>query len=383
MYLDLPRVRLHYRLEGPPDAPVVVLSSSLGTDLGMWDGVAQVLAGSLRVLRYDTRGHGGSATPPGPWSIADLAGDVVALLDALEIPTASFCGLSLGGMTGMWLATHHPQRLERLVLCCTSAQLGPAQAWRDRAAAVRAGGMRAVAEPVVARWFTEGFPAAHRGELDRVRVMLLSSDPEGYARCCEAIAEMDQRADLASVAAPTLVLGGLEDQATPPEHSRLIAQAVPGARLVLLPGAAHLAVVERPGVAARVVATHLGVGGDPAQAGLQMRRAVLGAEYVEAALAQAGPLAEFQEFVTEHAWAAVWTRPGLDLPTRSRLTLALLVARGMWAELELHLRAALRLGLTEDDLLEVLLHAAVYCGMPAANHAVAVARRVLVEAGTL
>jgi 3-oxoadipate enol-lactonase len=250
---------LHHRLDGPEGAPVMMLSNSLGTALDMWDEPLPALARHFRVLRYDQRGHGRSPAPPGPYTIAELAGDALELLDRLGLERVSFCGASLGGMTGMWLAINAPGRVERLALCCTSAHLPPRENWTDRAATVRAQGMEAVAEAQLERWFTPAL-AQFRPELvERTRRTLLATPPEGYAGCCEAIGAHDLRAELDSIRAPTLVLAAADDPATPPEHGRLIAEAVDGARFVMLKGARHLAAVERTEDFVRAVLGHLTV----------------------------------------------------------------------------------------------------------------------------
>jgi 3-oxoadipate enol-lactonase len=246
----------HHVLTGPADAPVLMLGNSLGTTLSMWDGVAGALGDRFRLLRFDHRGHGGSAVPGGPYELADLGRDALALLDALGLDRVNYCGLSLGGMVGMWLAVHAPRRLDRLALCCTSAWLPPAEGWRERAARVRAGSTAAVADMVLGRWFSDGWPAGHPAEVRRARAMLLSIPPEGYAGCCEAIAGMDLRPDLPGIATDTLVVAGANDAATPPAHGEAIAAAVPRARLVVLPRPAHLAAVEEPGALAALLLDH-------------------------------------------------------------------------------------------------------------------------------
>ncbi|GAA4358246.1 3-oxoadipate enol-lactonase [Angustibacter luteus] len=250
--------RLHVVQDGRADGPPLLLGSSLGTTGVMWQPQVDRLAEAWRVVRYDHRGHGGSDVPAGPYSLDDLGGDVLALLDRLEIERTSYVGLSLGGMVGMWLAMHAPQRIDRLVLVCTSARLGPAQGWRDRAHAVLDGGMAAVADPVVARWFTPGFAAVQPHVVAAARADLLAVPPVGYAGCCEAIAAMDLLADLPRISAPTLVIAAADDPATPPEHARAIVSAVPGARLALLDDAAHLANLEQPDAVTRLVLDHLG-----------------------------------------------------------------------------------------------------------------------------
>jgi 3-oxoadipate enol-lactonase len=241
-------VELNYELGGVEGAPVIVFTGSLGTDLTMWRPQSDRLGARFRMLRYDVRGHGRSAVPPGPYSIADLGSDLVALLDRLGIERAALCGLSIGGMISMWVAARHPERVERLVLCCTSALLGPASAWHERVAAVRAGGIESIADAVLARWFTPAFASEHPEVIQRMRAQLIATPAEGYIGCCEAIAAMDLTGDLPSIAAPTLVLAGEQDQATPPEHGRRIADLIPGARFQTLSPAAHIATVERPDV---------------------------------------------------------------------------------------------------------------------------------------
>lgn len=248
---------LHHVLEGPASAEVVVLSNSLGTTLRMWDPQAAALAGSSRVLRYDTRGHGRSPVPQPPYTLADLGADLIALLDRHGIGRASLCGVSLGGMVSMWVAAHAPERVERLVLCSTSALLGPPEAWAERAALVRRCGMEAVADTVVARWFTPAFAATEPDVVAGIRADLAAAPPEGYAACCEVVGAMDLRADLGSIRAATLVVGAEHDPSTPPEHARAIAAGITGARLVVLPQGAHLVNLETPAAVTALILEHL------------------------------------------------------------------------------------------------------------------------------
>jgi 3-oxoadipate enol-lactonase len=248
---------LHDELTGPAGAPVLVLGSSLGTTGAMWRPQLADLHRHFRVLRYDHLGHGGSAVPPGPYSIELLGAHLVDLLDELGLARVHYGGLSLGGMVGMWLAAHHPDRVDRLALLCTSAYLPPASGWLDRAAAVRGPGLASIADVVVGRWFTPGFAQREPSTVDEYARLLVSTPPEGYASCCEAIAGMDLRAELAGIRAPTLVLAGDRDPATPAEHGALIADGIPGARLELVPGAAHLANVEQPAAVTRRLLAHL------------------------------------------------------------------------------------------------------------------------------
>jgi 3-oxoadipate enol-lactonase len=238
-------LRLRYELEGREEAPVLVLSNSLGTDLGMWGPQMPALLERFRVLRYDTRGHGESETTPGPYSIAQLGADVIALLDHLQIARAHFCGLSMGGMIGMWLGTHHGARIERLVLCNTAAKIGTPEVWNTRIDTVNAQGMAAIVPGVIDRWFTPGFQQRAPGQIEVVRAMLLRTSPQGYTANCAAVRDMDQREEIAAINVPTLVIGGTHDLATPPQDSRQAAERIAGARYVEL-DAAHLSNWERP-----------------------------------------------------------------------------------------------------------------------------------------
>lgn len=248
---------LAHRFDGPEDAPVLVLPSSLGTTRALWEPQLDAFARAFRVLRYEHRGHGDSPAPPGPYSMADLAGDALDLLDGVGVERASWCGLSLGGMVGMWLGANAPDRLDALVLACTAAQVGAPDAYRERAAFVREQGIEPVADAVVARWFTaETFRG--RPELPaRFREILVSTATEGYAGCCEALGGWDFRDKLADVSVPTLVVATGEDEATPKPDTDLLAERIPGARLVTIEGAAHLGNLERPEAFAEAALTFL------------------------------------------------------------------------------------------------------------------------------
>ncbi|HEY5431730.1 MAG TPA: 3-oxoadipate enol-lactonase [Solirubrobacteraceae bacterium] len=252
-------VDLNCDARGSADAPVLLLGGSLGTTLAMWDAQVPTLSATHRVIRFDHRGHGGSPVPNGPYTIEDLGGDVLAMMDRLGIERASYVGLSIGGMVGQWIAIHAPERIDRLILLCTAAYLpGATAAYRERAVAVRTAGTPAVvADAVVARWFTQSYAAAHPDVAQRYRTMIASIDPEGYAGCCEAIAAMDLRDGLDRITAPTLVIAGAQDPAIGPEHGQAIAQAIPGARFEVMDPAAHLANVERPDVVTTFITGHL------------------------------------------------------------------------------------------------------------------------------
>ncbi|MEE1803404.1 3-oxoadipate enol-lactonase [Streptomyces sp. JV176] len=368
-----PSAALHHRAEGPASAPPLLLGPSLGTSLALWDGVAPELALSHRVVRWDLPGHGGSdAGLIGPGAtVADLADLVLALADSLSLDRFAYAGVSLGGAVGLHLATHAPERVTSLAVVCSSAHFGARGPWEERAALARREGMAGIAEASPSRWFTPGFTV--EALVDDVR----GADPAGYAACCEALGAYDIRDLLPSVTAPTLVVAGREDPATPPAHSREIADAVPGATLVELPGAAHLAPAERPDEVTAALRAHLG-GAPPS--GMRVRREVLGDAHVARAQAGTTPFtARFQDFISRYAWGEIWTDPTLTRRERSMITLTALVAGGHHDELAMHVRAARRNGLTPEEIGAVLLQSAVYCGVPAANSAFAVAGRVLAE----
>ncbi|MFC5665231.1 3-oxoadipate enol-lactonase [Kitasatospora misakiensis] len=380
---------LHFTVEGPSDAPALILGPSLGTSLAVWDEPAGALARHHRVVRWDLPGHGGS--PAGLVSagatVADLADLVLAVADRLDLPRFAYAGISLGGAVGAHLAVHHPERISSLALVCSSARFGEPEAWRQRAELVRGAGTAPLAETAAARWFTPAF--ARTPAVGALVADQRAADPAGYAACCDALAAYDLRAELHRVTAPTLVLAGRDDLATPPAHSRQLADGIAGSGLVEIPGAAHLAPVERPRAVLDALRSHFTPGSDADNrsdddgrraAGMTVRRAVLGDAHVDRAVAGTSEFtAPFQDFITRYAWGEIWTRPGLDRRTRSCITLTALVAGGHHEELAMHVRAAVRNGLTPEEIGEVLLQSAVYCGVPAANAAFAVANRVLNE----
>ena len=363
---------LFHDLRGPDGAPVVAFSNSIGTTLEMWDAQAAALSQRFRVLRYDTRGHGRSPTVVGGTTMEDLADDLAGLLDALGIRRAHVVGLSLGGMTAQMLAVRRPDLVDHLVLMATAAHL-PGD-WPQRAALVQAQGMAAIADAVVARWFTPAF--RDDPSVAALRDRFTAIDPAGYAACCLAIAGMDLRPLIPGITAPTLVVMGADDPATPPATGEAIRALVPGAELAVIPRAAHILAMEQAGRVNRLLLDFLG--DPPFEAGLRNRRAVLGAEHVDRSLAGAGPFAgPWQDFITRMAWGEIWGDPTIPWKTRSMVTLALMVALGREEEFKLHVRPALRNGVTLPELRSLLKQCAVYAGVPAANAAFRMVREVL------
>jgi 3-oxoadipate enol-lactonase len=248
-------VALHHREDGRHEGSVLLMGGSLGTSLAMWDSQIPALAAGRRVIRFDHRGHGESPVPDGPYTIAELAEDVLALMDRLGIERADHCGISIGGMVGQWLAIHAPDRIDRLVVICSAPD-----AFRDRARIVReAKATEPIADRVLANWFTDGYAGSHPNVVARHRQMIVDTVVEGYASCCEAVAAHDVAADLGRVRAPTLVIAGAQDRAIPASQGQRIAEAIPGARYELLDPASHLASVERADAVNRLIADHLDI----------------------------------------------------------------------------------------------------------------------------
>jgi 3-oxoadipate enol-lactonase/4-carboxymuconolactone decarboxylase len=375
-FAEINDTRLFYRLEGQSALPVLVLSHSLGCDHAMWDLQMPDLLHHFQVLRYDTRGHGASSVPAGDFTLDQLGHDALGLADKLGITKFAFCGLSMGGAVGQWLAIHAPQRLTALVLANTSPKFGTPELWDTRRKAVLDGGMQAVADAVMQRFF---LPSNQTGaSAQSIRNVLLGTDPKGYAACCAALRDVDTRSSLSKIAVPTLVIGSDKDPSTPWEgNGSVLAREIPGARAVKL-DTAHLSNLEQPRAFTGAVLDSLlprQIGADPMEAGMKVRRQVLGDAHVQRSLDAATDFTrEFQELITRYAWGTIWTRPGLDHRTRRLLVLAITTALGRWEEFRLHLRAGLAHDLEVCDIKETLLQAAVYAGVPAANTAFQIAR---------
>lgn len=382
-------VTLNYEQHGNPAAPTVLMLGSLGSDLTMWAPQIHALSSDWNVLAVDHRGHGNSPAPAGPYTMSELGGDVIALLDSLGLDAVHHVGLSLGGAVGQWLAAHHPTRIRSLTLLCTSSAFQPAQPWHDRAATVRTEGLASIADSIVSRWFSPGLAERDPDLVARHVAMVKGTTDEGYAACCEALATWDGRADLARIVAPTLVIAGEQDPATPPATMQALADGIADSTFVVVDPGAHLASAEQAGRVTKLIVEHISRTTPPGSVrradydeGLRVRRAVLGDAHVDRALASATEFTQpFQDFITRTAWGDIWDRPGLDHRTRRLLTLAVLTAAGNEHELDMHIRAALRAGIDPDDLVEVFLHTAVYAGVPNSNRAFALGKQALADLG--
>jgi 3-oxoadipate enol-lactonase/4-carboxymuconolactone decarboxylase len=368
---------------GDPDAPLIVLGPSLGTTTALWDGVVGALAAQHRVLRFDLPGHGISPATIESFTVAELAASVLAAVDAAGGGPFDYAGISLGGAIGLELALQYPDRVRSLAVICSGAKIGTADGWLERAAQIRASGTPSQVQGSSERWFAPGFLERDPSAGSKALETLMDVDDESYALACQALADFDVTDAVSSIRARTLCVAGELDVPTPPALLAELAEAIPGARQVTIPGVAHLPAYERPDVVADLLLEHIRGEAAPQSrtvaetyaAGMVVRRAVLGDAHVDAATAAITPETEdFQDFITRYAWGEIWTRPGLDRRTRSFLTIASLVTGGHEHELAMHVRAALINGLTRAEISEAIMHTAIYAGLPAANSALGVAR---------
>jgi 3-oxoadipate enol-lactonase / 4-carboxymuconolactone decarboxylase len=370
-FAEINKTRLFYRLEGRSDLPALVLSHSLGCDHSMWAPQMPGLLDHFQVLRYDTRGHGASDVPAGDYTLEHLGQDALGLAEKLGLKKFKFCGLSMGGAVGQWLALNAPPRVTALVLANTSPKFGTPETWNARGKAVSEGGMQAIVDAVMQRFFSPDRQTAALAQ--STRAVLLGTEPKGYAACCAALRDADTRAALSKITIPTLVIGSDKDPSTPWEaHGAILARDISGAKALRLQ-TAHLSNLEQPRAFTTAVLDFLlaeKMNADPLEAGMKVRRQVLGEEHVDRSLKNATDFTrDFQELITRYAWGAVWTRPGLDHSTRRLLVLSVTAALGRWEEFRLHLRAGLAHDLEVCDVRETLLQVAVYAGVPAANTA--------------
>lgn len=260
--LDTGDLRIHYALSGREEGEILVLSNSLGSSLRMWDKVLPSFEAEYRVLRYDTRGHGASSVPPGPYDLDEMGRDVLDLLDALGLERVHFCGLSLGGLVGIWLGIHAPQRLARMVLANTAARIGSAEMWDERIGTVRQSGMESLAQATLTRWFTADYRHQHASEMAQIEHMIASTSPDGYSACCAALRDADLRPAIAGIRTPCLVIAGTHDPATPPSEVHALASSLPCSHYLEL-DASHLSAWEQAGEFAAAARAFLRNGGRP------------------------------------------------------------------------------------------------------------------------
>jgi 3-oxoadipate enol-lactonase / 4-carboxymuconolactone decarboxylase len=376
-FANINNARTFYRLQGNAGLPILILSHSISCDHSLWDLQVEDLLPYFQVLRYDTRGHGASDTTAGEYSIEMLGKDALALADTLGVSKFAFCGLSLGGAIGQWIAVHARERLTLLVLANTSPQFVPRSNWEARIAAVRQGGMVSVVDLAMQRFFAAETLTRKNPHAASIRSVFLGTNPDGYVACCAALRDMNHTELICQIQTPTLVISGDHDVATPwAGHGEKLVQEIPGARAVHL-HAAHLSNIDQPHsftAALLEFLLHSDKNEDTLESGMKIRREVLGDAHVDKAIAATNDFnREFQELITRYAWGTIWSRPGLDRRTRRLLVLAITASLGRWEEFTLHVRAGLASGLELCDLKEVFLQTAVYAGVPAANTAFQIA----------
>jgi 3-oxoadipate enol-lactonase / 4-carboxymuconolactone decarboxylase len=376
-FLIINRVRHFYRLEGVSERPLIVLSHSIGTDHAMWEPQVRDLLRHFQVFRYDTRGHGASDSPAAEYSIEELGRDALALLDHLGIARAAWCGLSMGGAIGQWLALHAQDRLTHLVLANSSPRFGDRSVWETRINMVREGGMAAIASLALQRFFSDITLQGNNPYVSSIRSVLLGTDPAGYIGCSAALRDFDNHQQLRNISVPALIISGDRDVSTPwAGNGEVLAREIPGAKAVCLP-AAHLSNLEQPRSFLSALLNFLLPADErsPLEQGFEMRREVLGDAHVDKSIAAATDFThDFQELITRYAWGTVWKRPLLDHRTRRLLALAMMAALGRWEEYRMHIKVGLNHELEPCDLKEVLLLVAVYAGLPASNTAFHIAK---------
>ena len=382
------------QLSEPSAGPLLLLGNSIGTSAtALWAASAAVLGERFHVVAWDLPGHGRNTDPVSDsFSMAELAAGVMAFADRVLTDRGEpggrlyYAGDSLGGAVGLQALLDAPDRILAAVLLCTGAKIGDADGWWERAARVRASGTAALINQSVERWFAPGFLEREPQVASQLLESLRAADAEAYALACEALADFDVRSRLGEIAVPVLAVAGAEDFATQANLLAEIANGVQRGTLQVLEGVAHLAPAEAPQEVAKLIMKHFDeeeLAVDRYVAGMQIRREVLGDDHVDRANAATTDFTrDFQELITEYAWGTIWTRPGLDRRSRSMITLTALVARGHHEELAMHVRAARRNGLSVDEIREVLLQTAIYCGVPDANNAFRIAQAALAEVET-
>ncbi|MCI0752771.1 bifunctional 3-oxoadipate enol-lactonase/4-carboxymuconolactone decarboxylase PcaDC [Teichococcus vastitatis] len=380
MFVQIGDHLVHCVVEGPDSAPPVLLLHSIGTTQHVWEPQAAALSRRWRVIRPDMRGHGLTGVTPGEYSMRVLAQDVVALMDALEIPRAHVAGLSIGGRIAQQLAVDAPERVASLMLVDTAMEFPDPATWQNRIEAVLRDGTGVLADTVMPRWVMDPATPSARG----LRHMLLRTDPVGYAAAAAALRDARAEEVRGRMDAPCTVIVGEHDPASPVAAAEALREAIPGAGLVVLPGVNHIPNFEAAGALCAAMLAHLEAQPRPAEdfleAGFAVRRAVLGEAHVARATAAVTALDQpFQDYITRNVWGQIWTRPGLPRHTRSLLTLAMMAALGRHEEFVLHVRATKQTGVTPEELAEVLLQVAAYAGVPVANHALKLAKQTFHE----
>lgn len=360
--------------------PCVVFANSLGSDQSLWDEVIAHLPRGFDTLTYDLRGHGQSGLSDG-FTIADMAADLIALLEALKLTDVILCGVSVGGQVAQSLAARRPDLLRGLILSNTAAKIGTQDRWNTRIPAVTHGGIDSIADTILDNWFAPAYRDRAPDSVAMHRNMLCRTPAKGYAAVCAAIRDADLTADVSRITTPTICIAGAKDRSVRADDVTALADLIPDAACESLDHVGHLPPLEAPSRMAQIIEV-VATAPDTSRhdTGMATRRHVLGDLHVDRAEAAKTAFDEpFQTLITEGAWGTVWSSPGISHRDRSMLTLALLAATGNFNEIPMHVRATARTGATERDIQEALQHVAIYAGVPRANHALKLARATLAE----
>ena len=367
-------VHIAYR-HRPGLGRTIVFANSLGSDQSIWDEVIAALPTGYGVLSYDLRGHGLSTGVAE--SIAEMADDLSQLVDALDLVDILFCGVSIGGMIGQVFSAKRTDVVRGAIFCNTALQIGTVERWTDRIASVEKDGTAGIAESVASNWFGPDY-AAQTDRMALHKAMIARTTNAGYSAACAAIRDAELSEFATAIRVPVLCIGGTHDQSVPPDAVQALAQTIPCAQVEIIDGLGHLPCLELPEQLATVIGNFDPASDSRTEAGMQIRRAVLGDAHVERSQAEVTLLDQaFQTLITQGAWGTVWASPGISSRERSMLTLALLAATGNFDEIPMHIRASLRTGASTRDITEAFQHVAIYAGVPRANHALKLARQTL------
>ncbi len=380
MFVTINDTTLYYDVRENLGKPALVFINSLGTDSRIWNSVINTLGSRYHIITLDKRGHGLSGPVSGQCTMRQYAEDISALLDHLDIHKTYVCGISIGGMIAQELYHLNPDRILGMVLSNTGLKIGDDETWNARINGIRASGLPSLAKGVMERWFSSGYLQEKQDEISAYQRMFSSTSPEGYIAACEALRDTDLRDKAGSINIPVTCIASDGDISTPVQMVTELSDALPNSNLVTIAGAGHLPCIEKSEMFAHILKEALRSeinGHDYLDLGMTVRRSVLGNAHVDQMEARKTDFdIPFQDFITRSAWGSVWGRNELTRRERSMLTIALLAALGHDEELAMHVRATLNTGATKEDVREVLLHTAVYAGVPVANNAIRIAKEV-------
>jgi 3-oxoadipate enol-lactonase/4-carboxymuconolactone decarboxylase len=385
-FLPINGINIHYeylKYSGPEKAPVFVFINSLGTDLRIWDGVVDILKNLGSILLFDKMGHGISTVADKSYAIANYADDTIGLLNALDIDKVVLTGLSIGGIIAQYIAIHYPERVEKLVISNSAPKVGSFESWETRINKVKAEGVSSIADDILKVWFSKDFHANRQPELAGYRAMLSNTNTAGYIKACEALRDNDLTNRIHEITSPTLLIAGSEDGSVSTPKVKETADKIPGAQFVEIEGVGHIPCAEQPETIAELILKFAHIGQSNSshlslhELGMKTRRSVLGDEHVDLAEANKTDFdKDFQEYITNSAWGAIWSRPGLTKRERSLITIAILTALKLDHELAMHIKATKNTGATPEEVKEVLMHAGVYAGVPVTNNAMKIAKEI-------